>query len=280
MATRATIGEFEVVTIHDHMSAWRNPAVVFPDVPPSAWDPYRSIALNENGEWRSVWRGHLIRPVSGSGPQILVDAGMGPGPHEHTGKPGELLDSLAAEGVAPEQIDAVVTTHCHGDHIGWNVMWDGDRPRATFSNATYHIARNDWEHYTKPENANEAFDRSVRPLESVAKLELVSGEYEVAPGIRIIPANGHTPGHQCVLVESDGETGVITGDLFHSVAQVTEQTWCPTFDWDTEMSTASRKSLLGRAHREGWVVFSGHLFVDKSIGRIVERDEQYAWSPI
>ncbi len=280
MATRATIGKLEIATIHEHMAAPRDPAVVFPDVPSAAWDPYRSIALNENGDWHFPWRAHLIRPVSGSGPLVLVDAGMGPGPHEHTGRPGELLDSLAAEGVQPEQIDAVVTTHCHGDHIGWNVTWDGDTPRATFSNATYHIARNDWEHYKQPENANEAFDRSVRPLESVAKLELVSGEYEIAPGIRTLPTNGHTPGHQCVLVESDGETGVITGDLFHSVAQVTEQTWCPTFDWNTEMSTASRKALLARAHREGWVVFSGHLFIDKNIGKIVERDEQYAWSPI
>ena len=278
MALRAAIGKFDIATIYDNMSEPRDPVVVFPDVPASAWEPYRSIALDENGDWHPPWRGHLIRPVSGEAPLILVDAGMGP--QEDTDSPGELLKSLAAEGVAPEQIDSVVTTHCHGDHIGWNVMWDGDTPRATFPNATYHIARNDGEHYTKPENADEAFDRSVLPLESVAKLELVSGEHELAPGIRTLPTNGHTPGHQCVLVESGGETGVITGDLFHSVAQVTEQTWCPTFDWNTEMSTASRKALLARAHREGWVVFSGHLFIDRSIGKIVERDEQYAWSPI
>ena len=205
---------------------------------------------------------------------------MGPGPHAHTGKNGELLDSLAKLGVEPGEIDVVVTTHCHGDHIGWNVTWDGETPRATFPNARYLVAANDWEFYSAAEPKNEAFERSVRPLEGLGALQLVRGEMEIAPGVHTLPTNGHTPGHQCVRVESGGETGVVTGDLFHNVAQVTEQEWCPVFDWRTDLSTASRRWLLWRAQAEGWLIFSGHLATNESIGRIVDRNGKPAWEAV
>lgn len=279
VAVNARIGEFTVSTVQDHASPERDPAVVYKGVPIEAWAPYRKFALNENGKYRSQWRGHLISGDRGK-PRVLVDTGMGPGPHEHTGKPGELLQSLAALGVRPEQVDAVVITHCHGDHIGWNVTWDGSRPRATFPNAVYHVAANDWEHYLRPENRNEAFDSSVRPLEELGRLKLVRGEHEVAPGIRTLPSNGHTPGHQCVLVESGGKIGVLTGDLFHNVAQITEQAWCPTFDWDTNRSTESRKRVLGEALKNRWIVFSGHLPSGTSIGRVVDKNGKSGWEPL
>jgi glyoxylase-like metal-dependent hydrolase (beta-lactamase superfamily II) len=230
--------------------------------------------------YQSQWRGHIIRRASGSGPAILVDTGMGIGPHQHTGKKGELLDSLKKLGIKQEQVSAVVTTHCHGDHIGWNVTYDGDRPRPTFPNATYFIAANDWDHYTKPEVKNDAFDRGVRPLQGLGVLKLTKGVVEIAPGISTLPTNGHTPGHQCVLVQSGGQTGVLTGDLFHNVAQVSEQHWCPTFDWRTDLSTASRRWLMWRAQAEEWTVFSGHLPTGSSIGRIVDKNGKPAWQPV
>lgn len=254
--------------------------MVFPSVRASAWDPYRSFALSPEGKYQSQWRGHLIQSALGDGPKVLVDTGMGPGPFEHTGRNGELLTSLAGLGVKPEDVDAVVTTHVHGDHIGWNVLWDSGKAKPTFPNAKYYVAASDWEHYSKPENSNPAFRRSVHPLEELGVLELVTGEVEIASGIKTLPANGHTPGHQCVLVESDGQTGVLTGDLFHNVAQITEQTWCPTFDWDTRLSTASRQSVLGAALEHGWIVFSGHLPINASIGRVVDRGGKPAWDPV
>lgn len=279
MSTSLNIGEFEITTVQDHVGADRNPTEIYSQVPASAWDPYRDFALDPDGFYRSQWRGHLIRS-SGGGSSVLMDTGMGPGPHEHTGKPGELIDSLGALGVSPEEIDIVVITHTHGDHIGWNVSYDGTTPKATFPNARYLIARADWDHYSKSENSNEAFEHSVRPLEALGSLELVEGVHEILPGVSTLPTNGHTPGHQCVLVESGGETGVVTGDLFHNVAQISEQDWCPVFDWDTTISTRSRRELLGRAEKENWTVFSGHLGIDKSIGKVVREGGTTSWQAL
>ena len=280
MTTELQIGEYVVSLVDDHIGTPRDKAVVYPDVDDSEWEPYRRIGLNREGQFQAQWRGHLIRRADGDGPKILVDTGMGPGPHEHTGQKGELLENLMRLGVEPDEIDAVVTTHCHGDHIGWNVTWDGGGPRMTFPNATYHVAKNDWGFYSQSENENEGFERYVQPLGQLGALKLVAGEYEVAPGVTTLPTNGHTPGHQCVKIESGGQVAVITGDLFHNVAQVSEQHWCPTFDWRQDLSTASRRWLMWRAQAENWVVFSGHLPTGRSIGRIVQGGDKPAWEPV
>jgi glyoxylase-like metal-dependent hydrolase (beta-lactamase superfamily II) len=280
MTTSLTIGDYEITAVLDGPSTARDPGTIFTEVPADAWDPYRSFALTADGKWQPDWRSHLIRSTSGDGPKILVDAGMGDVVHEHTGERGKLLENLAALGVQPEDIDIVVTTHCHGDHIGWNVAYDGDTPSLTFPNATHWVASQDWEHYSKTENENPAFDKSVKPLESLGALKLIGGVEQLAPGISTLPTNGHTPGHQCILIESDGLTAVITGDLFHSVVQVTEQSWCPTFDWNTAMSTQSRKSLLSLALTQEWIVFTGHLTTGSSIGNVVSEGGKSVWKAL
>lgn len=280
MSTAVTIGDLEIHTVHDHTSPPRDPATVYKNVRAEAWAPYKAIALDEDGTYRSQWRSHVIRSNSGTDRVILVDTAMGPGPYEHTGRGGELLDNLAALGISPNDVTDVVTTHVHGDHIGWNVQRANDRASLTFPNASYHVAAKDWEHYTRAENANDAFDQQVRPLDELGALSLVHGEEELMPGVRTYPANGHTPGHQCVLVESNGETAIVTGDLFHNVAQVTEQDWCPVYDWNTEMSTKARRMVLGNAQSKGWIVCSGHLPVGESMGRVVDSGGVPAWQPV
>ncbi|MEE8045756.1 MAG: MBL fold metallo-hydrolase [Dehalococcoidia bacterium] len=280
MTSSYTIGDYKIDVILDTPAPPRDVSMVFESVPAEAWDPYRSFALDSDGMWVTAYRGHLIRPTNGEGPVILVDTGMGEVVSEVTGEVGQLRENLAALGVQPEDVDIVVATHCHGDHIGWNVMYDGDTPRLTFPNATYWIASRDWEFYSKPENANDAFDVSVKPLEALGALKLIEGAEQLAPGIATLPMNGHTPGHQCVLIESGGQTGVMTGDLFHNVAQITEQSWCPIFDWNTSMSTQSRQNLLTMASAQDWIVFTGHLETGQSIGNVVMEGGKAVWKPV
>ena len=280
MSTEYQIGEYTVSLVDDHIGAPRDVADVFVDVAPADWDAYRGFALSSEGKHQSQWRGHLVRKSDGMGPVILVDTGMGPGPYEHADRNGALLDNLAALNVKPRDVDEVVTTHCHGDHIGWNLTWDGDSPRPTFPSAKYRVAANDLAHYSRSDVQNEGFDKNVLPLKDLGVLHPVLGEIELAPGVTTLPTNGHTPGHQCLKIESAGQVGVITGDLFHNVAQVTEQHWCPVFDWRTDLSISSRRWLMWRAQMESWIVFSGHLPTGTSIGRIVDRDGKPAWEPV
>ena len=84
MTTSLIIGDYEITAVLDGPSLPRDPSTVFPDVPAEAWEPYRSMALTSEGKWHPDWRGHLIRATDGSGPTILVDAGMGDVVNEHT----------------------------------------------------------------------------------------------------------------------------------------------------------------------------------------------------
>lgn len=95
------------------------------------------------------------------------------------------------------------------------------------------------------------------------------GEHQLASRIKTPPWKGHAPGHQCVLVESVGKIGVLTGDLFRNLAQIAEQTWRPTFDWDTRLSTKSRKRVPVEALKNRGILFSGHLPSGESTGRVL-----------
>ena len=280
-STQIVIGDYEISVVDDHIGVERHPGDVFVDVSPEEWDPHRHYALNEDGLWISQWRSHLIRRTDGTGENVLVDTGMGPGPYDHGAEHGALMENLANLNV--DDIDNVVITHCHGDHIGWNMHQPAD-PTAestpTFANAKYHVAERDWDFYTRPENAVEAFDHQVKPLKAAGVLKLIPGEHEIMEGVKIVPTNGHTPGHQCVFVKSHGQTAVITGDLFHNVAQIAEQHWCPVFDWRTDLSTASRRWLLWRAMAEDWIVVSGHLSTGMSMGKVTEKDGRPTWNPV
>ncbi len=281
MVTTAKIGNIEVTTVVDVVPPPRDVGQIYAEVPAAAWAPYRSFALDANGMWETQYCAFLIRPPSGGA--VLVDTGNGPGPHPPDDRPGQLLVELEALGIAPDAIDAVVTTHPHGDHVGWNVSYGDDgAPRATFPNARYYLAKADWEHWTRPEIAanTPSIGRSVQPLERLGALRLVDGEETVAPGVKTLPANGHTPGHQCVLIESNNETGVVIGDLIHNVAQITEHEWCPVFDWNKDMARQARREVIRQAASEGWTVFAGHLQTGRTIGKIAEAAGRHSWEPL
>jgi len=279
MATRAVVGNVEIQVFVDATPPPREPALLFPDVPPGKWAPYKEH-LDADGKLHTDMCFWLLRS---GGRTILVDTGLGPGPHERLGgRRGKLMECLTGVGVRPEEVSTVAFTHLHGDHVGWNVTVEGNVKRLTFPRARYLVPQGDWDHYTRPEimAQNPPIGDSVVPLKELGALELVKGEVAVTPEITLVPTPGHTPGHQAVLITSAGEKAMLVGDLFHTTVQVTEADWCPTFDWDKPLSAKTRRDWLNKLARERMLVGAGHLPIGSNIGHIVRLKGRRYWKAL
>ena len=134
------------------------------------------------------------------------------------------LEDMKAAGYAREDIDTVLCTHLHVDHVGWNTMLVDGKWTPTFNNARYLVAKSEWEHWDAHEEEIEigpVMQQSVRPVVEAGLMELVDQDYRVCPEIRLIPTPGHTPGHVSVLISSEDNQALITGDFIHHPVQMT-----------------------------------------------------------
>ena len=280
MADRATIGNVEVQVFVDATPPAFEPNQFFPEVPLEAWEPHRKECLDADGKFRTNFCFFVLRS---QGRVVLVDTGLGPGPFERLGGArGELMTKLQGAGINPQDVETVVITHLHGDHIGWNVTTESDTPRATFPRARYLIPRGDWEHFTKPEvlENTPAVKANAVPLQDLGVMELVDGDHAVTPEISTLATPGHTPGHLSVVITSQGQRGVVVGDLFHSAAQVTEPDWCAGADMDKDLARRTRHATLDRLEGEGFTVAAGHLLINTNIGKLVRVEGRRYWQAL
>jgi glyoxylase-like metal-dependent hydrolase (beta-lactamase superfamily II) len=234
-------------------------------------DPHRVFGRVDEAEWRPVSgvNEHGVVPVGvncllvRSGERtILLDTGGGTQLAAERGQDcGRLLQSLAALGTAPEQIDTVVISHAHWDHAGGASVRSDNGWLPTFPRASYWLWRGEWEYWMNPDLPERPpfLDDVLPPLVEHNRLELADSEVEVAPGVRLITAPGHTPGHLCVALTSGSEMAVYTGDMFHHPAQIDHPEWSPLFDVLPEMSAETRRAMFERARREGFLLFTAHL---------------------
>ena len=277
MTDRVSIGNVEALAFIDMVPPSYDPTEFFPNAPWEAWEPYKSDHL-ENGRLQLYYGCFALRS---QGRVVLVDTGMGPGPHPTRGnRRGDLLNQLRLQGINPEDVSIVVHTHLHHDHVGWNLTYDGWKGRrATFPKARYLVPRADWEHFTVPsvlETAPYVRD-SVVPLEGLGVMDLIEGEHTITPEISTVPTPGHTPGHVNVIISSQGQKGAVVGDVLHSKVQVQEPGWCSRADLDVELGLRSRESMLERFEREGFIVAAGHFKPEEHFGRVIVVQGRRYW---
>ena len=189
----------------------------FPDVPKEAWGPYREAQLDENGE---IALPYLLFALRSQGQTIMIDTGMGPGPHVSRGnRTGDLINQLKRHGIGPDDVDVVVHTHLHADHVGWNVTYENGQPTATFPKARYLVPRPDWDYFTQPDilslERNEHVRDYVVPLEGLGVMDLIDPGHNITSEVSTMHTPGHTPGHICVMINSQGQSGAVVGDVFH-----------------------------------------------------------------
>jgi glyoxylase-like metal-dependent hydrolase (beta-lactamase superfamily II) len=261
------------------------PAVLdraFPDVEREAWEPYRRRypeAFSGSDRWKLRCWGFLVR---GRSRVVLVDTGVGdrgtPGA-EWIGASGRLPQELAAGGVEPDEVNVVVLTHLHLDHVGWNLAWEGDQPRALFSNASYLVQRADWDLFATDgdDNDREAFERCVRPLQTLGVVELLDGDRVLDAELRLLHTPGHTPGSQSLLVSSGENAALLWGDVANHPAQVSEPEWCPAGDIEPDKARRTRSELLDRVEAEGMWLAPAHF--PEPFGSITRIQGRRYWSP-
>lgn len=170
------------------------------------------------------------------------------------------LAHMAEAGWGRESVDVVVCTHLHVDHVGWNTMLENGAWVPTFPRAKYLFGKTELAHWTAEDDAEQQtiLSDSVKPILDAGLATLVEMDHRISPEIRLIPTTGHTPGHVSVMIESQGQSAVITGDMSHHPCQMAHPDWSPPFDSDSKASAATRARMFSEWADQPILVIGTH----------------------
>src|SRR5262249_12457831 len=144
-----------------------------------------------------------------------------------------------AKGVRPEDVDMVVMTHLHRDHVGWNLMSESGKYVPTFPRARYWMSRTDLDACHQADEQPTPFRNAltcVMPLADRRLSEFVQGDQCLTREVTAVPTPGHSPGHMSILITSKGERGLVLGDAAHSPVQVLEPDWVSRADMAPDLT--------------------------------------------
>jgi glyoxylase-like metal-dependent hydrolase (beta-lactamase superfamily II) len=244
-----------------------------------AWSAHQDL-LNDRNELVMPVGGFLIRTRDRL---VLLDTGLGPISNAST-QSGDLLNSLRDAGVAPDDVTDVVLTHLHGDHIGWVTQQN----KVVFPRATYRCHARDWELFVTSPDARKhcacmecwgqrPCDGTIRKLSPFsAQLELFDGDTEVADGISVRDAPGHTPGSSVVIVSSGTDRAFLLGDVAHCPIELTELEWEGVYDIDPDLARKTREALLRELEGRDIPVAAAH-FEGMQFGRVLQGSGKRQW---
>jgi len=214
---------------------------------------------------------------------VLVDTGAG----EYSRSSGAIQSRLEIAGVRPRDVDTVILTHAHPDHIGGAIDPCG---RPAFPNARCVLSEIEWEFWTGartdlralqvPETAKDSLHSMARRCLGALRhhIEPLERETEIVPGVVAIPAPGHTPGHLAILVTSDGQQLLNLGDAAVHPLHLEQPDWQNGFDLAADRALVTRRSLMERAIAGDMHLMAFH-FPFPSVGRVAPRNGGWHWTP-
>jgi glyoxylase-like metal-dependent hydrolase (beta-lactamase superfamily II) len=268
------VGQVEIVSVID--SIFNCPLNIgFPTVTAERWQQVDS-ASGQRGIAPLTVGSFLVRTPRRT---LLVDTGIGPAGAPGFGiPPGRLLDALKEADTAPEDIDAVVITHLHVDHVGWNAREQDGKIVPTFPKAKYYIARAEYDFFTAPAMLEQSpfLKTQAVALVEAGGVELFDSEATLAEELTLIPTPGHTPAHASIAITSGGEQGFILGDVAHHPGQVAHPEMRTGFDVDGDQAQQTREAMWQRIQELGAKVAARH-FPPPGFGRIVLTEGRRMW---
>ena len=275
------VGRVEVVALCDAVVTSSSPGSgSYPDVDEHRWREARERhpeVFAEDGRWRIHIHQYAVRV---DGRSFLMDTGVGPTSAPAfgwSGVAGSLPIELAEVGIDPLAVELVVISHVHDDHIGWNIS---DAGAPNFPNARYVIHRADWDLMANAtdEEDREIFAAALEPLERAGVVELSESVFAVTDELRLEHAPGHTPGHQVLAIDSDGERALLSADLVNHPVQLLQPGLAAASDMDPVEANATRSAWLERIIREGRTIAPAHFA--EPFGRIVRHGNGSRWEPL
>jgi glyoxylase-like metal-dependent hydrolase (beta-lactamase superfamily II) len=225
--------------------------------------------------------------IEGPGCRILVDTGVGDKEDDVFAdmfaleRTATLMDELAARGLKPEDITHVVNTHLHFDHCGGNTRLDaGGLAVPAYPRARYIVQRSEWEDALAPDPRSRAsyLERNFAPVAEAGQLDLVEGEVEIAPGVRLLPSPGHTRGHQSVLVQTQAGAVFYAADLIPTSSHL-PLPWLMSYDLYPIQTVETKRRFLERQREEGWLLFFEHE-PERPYGRLVWQPAKQGERPV
>ena len=288
------IGAIDVIKISESLSPAVEPFTFLDGLPPDAIERNLSWlrpVLYDGRERKLILSGHawLLRTPR---QVILLEACAG----NHKPRPGfprghmlntRWLERLAEAGVQPKDVDVILCTHLHVDHVGWFTTRENESWVPTFPEARYLVDAleyDNWNPKTRtlppfPLNEN-VFEDSIAPVMGAGLMTLVTPPYEVEPGVRIVPARGHTLGHVAVKVENGNDSALFVGDAMHTPLQIIHPE-CPTYGCEDKAAAIdTHRRLLAECADQRRLFVPTHFPEPYSAVRILRTDDGFAFTTI
>jgi glyoxylase-like metal-dependent hydrolase (beta-lactamase superfamily II) len=288
MSEVTRVGDITVHRIVEQEYAFMSALEMLPGLTPALLAENRSwmepAALDKEGWLILCFQSYVLRTPHHV---ILVDTCVGNDKHRPTRPKWNMktddvyMSRLAAAGFSVEDIDFVLCTHLHPDHVGWNTRLENGRWVPTFPNARYVFGAQEFAYWTEANAKAEVapFNDSVLPVVEAKRVDLVANDHTLGDVVHLMPTPGHTPGHVAVAFGRDGADGVIPGDLIHSPLQARYPELSVAFDVDQAQAAATRRQFLARYCDTGTICCGTH-FPSPSWGRITRWGDGFRCEPL
>jgi len=285
MSLKFAVADLTIQRIVEQESPYFPALELLPDLTPEMLGEHRAWlkqahAIDDNDVLVLCFQSYVVKTPHHT---ILIDSCIG-NDKPRPGRPAwnlktddTYLRGLAATGVSPGDIDIVMCTHLHVDHVGWNTRLDNGRWVPTFPNARYVFGQREYDYWTAQNAKAEVppFTDSVLPVVDAGKADMVTDDFAIGDHVRIVPTPGHTPGHFAVAIGKGKDDAVFTGDLMHTPLQLRYPELSPKFDVDPAQGATTRRRFLERYCDTDTLCCTAH-FPSPSTGKIRRRGNAFS----